>query len=66
MKILLSDWAARNYSPPPSAWTLRAWIRKGQIYPPPELVGSSYYVSEDARRQLSPRPTVLQRMKAVA
>ncbi len=64
MKVKLSDWAAAHYSPPPSMWTLRQWVRAGQIYPAPEKVGSAYYVDDTARRQLTPRPTVAQRMRA--
>lgn len=26
-KIPLADWAAMHYDPPPSAWTLRQWVR---------------------------------------
>lgn len=63
MKILLSDWASRHYSPAPSTWVLRKWVRAGQIYPTPEKVGSSYYVDESARRQLSQRPSLVDRLR---
>jgi hypothetical protein len=49
-KIPLTAWASSRYDPPPSAWVLRKWVREGEIYPPPELVGSKYYVSETAKR----------------
>lgn len=64
MKILLVDWAAAQYNPPPSAYVLRSWRLAGQIVPAPEKVGSAYYVDESARRQLKPRPTLVQRLKA--
>lgn len=50
MKILLSAWAAKHYSPPPAIRTLRGWVRTGQIHPPAELVGRHYMVEEDAVR----------------
>lgn len=50
MKIPLTEWAARRYDPPPSAWVLRKWVRAGEIYPPPELVGKTYFVHTNARR----------------
>lgn len=50
-RIPLHAWAAQHYDPPPSMWVLRKWVRTGQIYPAPELVGRDYYVREDARRQ---------------
>lgn len=49
-KITLAAWAALHYDPAPSAWTLRQWVRDGQILPPAEKVGKSYYVEPDARR----------------
>ncbi len=49
-KITLSAWADRHYDPAPSMWTLRQWVRDGQIYPPAEKVGKSYYVEPEARR----------------
>lgn len=64
MKILLTDWAARHYSPAPSIWVLRKWVRDGEIYPAPEKVGSAYYVEDTARRQLSPRPSLVERLRA--
>lgn len=63
MKIPLPDWAARHYSPPPSAWVLRQWVRAGQIQPPPEKVGSAYYVEEGAKRQLRKLPPLVDRLK---
>ena len=56
-KIPLSEWAASHYAPPPSAWTLRQWVRAGQVIPVPEKVGKSYYVSTEARRITDSTPT---------
>ena len=50
MKITLSEWAARNYSPPPSLHTLRIWAKSGQICPAPERVGQRLMVDERAIR----------------
>lgn len=55
-KIMLSEWAARHYSPAPSAFVLRQWVRKGEIVPAPELVGRAYYVEDTARRIVAGRP----------
>lgn len=63
MKIPLTEWASRNYDPPPSAWVLRKWARAGQITPAPERVGAAYYVDDTARRQLNPRPSLVERLK---
>ena len=62
-RIPLCDWAATLYSPPPSLWVLRQWARQGEIYPPPERVGRSYYVREDARRQTEARPSLVSRLQ---
>lgn len=64
MKILLADWAARQYSPAPSTWVLRKWVRAGQISPAPERVGSAYYVDENAKRQVTQRPSLVDRLRA--
>ena len=56
-KIPLADWAAMHYDPPPSAWTLRQWVRAAQIVPAPEKVGKGYYVSSDAQRVTDATPT---------
>lgn len=58
MKILLSDWAARRYDPPPSSFVLRKWCRDGEIYPPPEKVGREWYVDANARRLSGATPRV--------
>ena len=50
MKILLTAWASRNYSPPPSLFTLRRWARDGEIWPAPEKAGKSWMVDETAVR----------------
>lgn len=62
-KILLSAWAATQYSPPPSAWTLRQWARNGEIWPAPERAGKHWYVDPRARRQTAQRPSVVERMQ---
>jgi hypothetical protein len=62
MKIPLSDWAAKHYSPPPSAYTLRQWAREGQIVPPPERVGKGWRVAEDAQRLAHGRPSLVSRL----
>lgn len=51
--VPLPDWAAIHYSPPPSLYVLRKWVREGQIYPPPEKVGKAYYVRPEARRHVA-------------
>lgn len=69
-KIPLAKWAAAHYDPPPTRWVLNSWVRRGEIYPPPERVGTTYYVSEGARRQtgapVEPRPSLVDRLKAGA
>ena len=55
-KILLSEWAAQRYDPPPPIHTLRRWARSEQIQPAPELVGKHYYVLANAERVGVPRP----------
>ena len=50
MKILLTVWAARRYSPAPPIFTLRRWARAGEICPAPEKVGKAFYVDENAER----------------
>lgn len=66
MKVPLQDWAEMHYSPAPSIWVLRRWVREGQIYPTPEKVGSSYYVQKDARRLTSSRPSLVDRLTSAA
>lgn len=66
MKVPLNDWAKRHYDPPPSTWVLRKWTREGQIYPPPEKVGCTYYVEESAKRMSTDRPTLVDRLQAEA
>jgi hypothetical protein len=50
MKITLSDWGSKHYSPPPSKRVLRAWVNSGQIHPLPERVGLRIMVDESAVR----------------
>lgn len=49
MKITLSEWAARNFSPAPHRNTLTKWLGEGRIYPLPVFIGRAYYVDENAR-----------------
>lgn len=49
MKITLSEWGRRHYSPPPSIRILRSWVATGQIAGV-EKVGTSYMVDENAVR----------------
>ena len=67
-KILLSEWAKRNYDPPPSDWVLNKWVRRGEILPEPEMVGKRYYVEPGARRLTAPAPSggLVQRLRAAA
>lgn len=66
-KILLSAWAAANYDPPPSEYTLRKWARDGLLSPAPERVGKYWMIPEDAKRQQAParhRPGLVEQLKA--
>lgn len=67
MKITLHAWATRRYTPAPSAWVLRKWVREGEIVPAPEKVGRDYYVDENATRMTANQPgALLARLKAAA
>jgi len=66
VKITLAAWAAARYDPPPSAWVLRKWVRQGEIYPPPELVGKTYYVDDKARRLTESGESLVDRVRATA
>lgn len=48
-KIEVSLWAERQFEPAPCIGTLRTWIRKGHIVPPPVKIGKFWYVAADAR-----------------
>jgi hypothetical protein len=48
-KITLPEWAAKNWSPPPTARTLATWASNGYIKPMPEKIGRTYYVQPDAK-----------------
>lgn len=50
MKITLTEWASKHYSPAPTAWVLGQWRRACQIQPAPERVGREWYVEQDAQR----------------
>lgn len=66
MKVKLTEWASRNYSPAPSIHILRRWTREGQIHPEPEKAGRDYYVEETAIRIVpgKPRVSLVDRLKA--
>lgn len=62
--ILLEQWGAAHFDPPPSLWTLRAMARAGKIAPQPVKVGKAYYVQADAAVvDPSRRPTLVHRMQ---
>ena len=48
-KITLAAWAAKQFDPPPSENTLRAWARNGRIVPAPLKIGRTYWVEPTAR-----------------
>ena len=63
MKLLLTDWAAKHYSPPPPLFTLRRRARDGEIWPAPEKCGKHWYVDEAATRIAhATGPTLVQRI----
>lgn len=66
MKIPLTTWAKRHYSPAPSLFVLRKWARDGEIHPAPEKAGRTWYVDEQARRLTggSPRPSLVERLQS--
>lgn len=48
--ITLEAWAKATYGDsPPSAYTLRRWVKAGHIFPMPEKQGRCYRVVENAR-----------------
>lgn len=65
-KIPLVEWAKLHYDPPPSAWVLRQWVRRGEILPVPELVGKGYYVEPTARRITAPVVSLVERLRNAA
>lgn len=50
MKIPLTEWAKRRYSPTPPISTLRRWARTGELGPTVEKCGKELYVDEKAER----------------
>lgn len=48
-KIPLPIWAAKHWSPPPTARTLATWASNGRIRPAPQKIGRTYYVDPDAK-----------------
>ena len=49
MKITLTEWAKKNYDPPPPEKILKHWAKSGQI-PSAERVGWTWMVDENAVR----------------
>ena len=49
MKILLRDWAARNFCHAPHKNMLCTWVREGRISPAPVFIGRAYWCESDAR-----------------
>ena len=70
MKILLRDWAARNFSPAPHKNTICNWVREGRISPAPVFIGRAYWVESTARyiadktEDTRKRPRLLDRIAA--
>jgi hypothetical protein len=62
MKIRLSDWLAKEFSPAPAMRTASRWVKEGKIYPPPIKVGNAYYVEQNAVYQESVRPRLVHRI----
>lgn len=62
MKIRLSDWLEREFSPAPAMRTASRWVKEGKIYPPPIKVGNAYYVEQNAVYQDSARPRLVHRI----
>lgn len=59
--LTLEEWAADHYRTPPSASTLRAWVKEGRIKPRPVKHGKRYYVeSEAAYIEQEPRERIPQ------
>lgn len=69
MKIQLTEWGERNYSPPPSLRILRAWAASGQLHPTPEKVGRMWMVDEYTIRvtihEISDLSTMSERAKHI-
>jgi hypothetical protein len=62
--VLLEQWGAANFDPPPSLWTLRAMARAGKIRPLPVKIGKAYYVHPDAEVvDPAQRPSLVQRLQ---
>jgi ABC-type phosphonate transport system ATPase subunit len=62
--ILLTEWGAAHFDPPPSLWTLRAMARAGKISPRPVKIGKAYYVHPDAQAVDPNRaPTLLEQLQ---
>jgi len=50
VKITIKAWAEKHYDPPPSRRIVSGWRIAGCIHPPPEKVGRSWFVDENAQR----------------
>lgn len=66
MKLLLTEWAEKNYRTPPPLFTLRKWARNGEFWPPASKDGKHWYVDENAVRLChdANAMTLVQRMQA--
>jgi hypothetical protein len=63
--VLLTEWGAAKFDPPPSLWTLRQMARTGKIRPKPVKVGKAYYVQPDAEVvDPTERPSLVDRLRA--
>lgn len=59
IQIPLEQWARQIWGEAaPSIFTLRAWARKGKIYPMPQKVGRTYFVKPDAEYCRNPNSLV--------
>jgi hypothetical protein len=70
-KVTLEVWRRLMYGEgegAPCMHTLRSWIRRGLIQPPPQKEGRSYFLSPDARYvdPTMPTATLMERLNATA
>jgi len=54
--LTLQEWAAKKFSRPPHANTLRRWAKGGMIVPKPVFIGREYHVTPTARYIDEPAP----------
>ncbi len=62
----LAEWAQRLSTRPPSARTLRRWVRNGNIFPRPRKLGRTYVVSPNARYIDPSDPNYLEEVAAAS